>query len=123
MEDTITRQEFDHIFEKYRAILEEQYTPQPVTACQSEHPKYVPTPKTAGPKRINIEEYRKRQQHKLSPTPPPQKKKRKRGGKALQHRKAKAILYNQLTLATTKKEKTSLLKKIKALRHNLYLFK
>lgn len=108
-------EEVRDIFERWEKYLVEQYIPepQPTTA-----PAYKPTPLNAGPKAISIEEYFKRtaavkkQPEQLNNV----QKKKKRAGKRFQGRKQLAILYQRLTLTTTKEESQDIKRKIKQLK-------
>lgn len=81
----MTQEEVNKIFERWQKFINEEYVPDGTPV--EEPPKYTPTPKSAGPKPITIQQYRERQQkhreqrqkikQQQKPTPTPKKK----GGK------------------------------------------
>ncbi|XP_037929411.1 uncharacterized protein LOC119664673 [Teleopsis dalmanni] len=119
---------FHAIFRKYELILQatntksEEYVPEQVVQHEEAYPTYVPTPRSAGPKAITIEEYKRRQEARKRPTtpvnPPPKKKPNRRRGKAFRQRKQIAQLYERYNLATTVAEKKNIKLEIKDLRRN-----
>lgn len=119
-------EEFNAIFTRWVKFFEDskslEYTPPGTTSTA---PIYTPTPTTAGPKAITIEEYRRRQKTKKprteeAPTGAKQitKSKKKRAGKQYQARKTLAILYEKLNIATSVTERKVIKNQIKAFREN-----
>lgn len=114
--------DIDQIFEKIFTTLEkeiakkeEEYIPYVNTTIT---PDYVATPinelKHVGPKRLTIEEYKKRQKKPLTaPTTPPIKKKR-RGGRKVKLRRQRKELHRLISI-TDGEEQKSLFKKLRNL--------
>lgn len=94
-----SQEEIDELFKKW-----EEYIPQPVGEVIDQHPIYIPTPKTDGPKPITIEEYRKRQQGQKKyieefRNPQTNYKPKKRGGKKRKFEKACSDLQRTINIS------------------------
>lgn len=119
LEEPPTKSHIDETFNKWEQHLKlaEEYTPEPVT-WQAEVPPYTPTPKTAGPKPITLEEYRRRQEAcKRTPNTlgeTREAKRKSRSGFKVKVRQKLAELYRVINITTDIKLKKKLLQHVKA---------
>lgn len=123
LEEPPTKSHIDEIFNKWAQCLKlaEEYTPEPVIE-QVEVPPYTPTPKTAGPKPLTLEEYRRRQEackRTLRETQERQTlhreaKHKSRSGFKVKARQKLAELYRVINITTNIKLKKKLLQHVKA---------
>lgn len=113
------QEEIDAIFKKWENFLLEEYIPVPVSKPETP-PPYVATPKTAGPKRITITEYKERtQKYKEEVRKFREQNKnfkpKKKGGKKRRFLKACTELQNVINIAKGNQKK-NLIAELKNLR-------
>ncbi|XP_037929653.1 uncharacterized protein LOC119664186 [Teleopsis dalmanni] len=115
------RNNIKNVSEEHKTI--EEYIPK--QKQPGSYPNYTPSViANQGPKKLTIEEYKKRQRPIRPPSPKPEiKKKRKRAGKQFQRRKAFALLYQELHLQTNKEDKIKIKREIKKLRREKKIIK
>lgn len=99
-------------------MVDEEYI---VETPIKKYPEYIPTPKSAGPKPITLEQYRQRQQiHSLKLQEfrqPTVFKPKKRGGKKRQHQKKCADLQRIINISQGQ-QKRNLVKELEKLRQD-----
>lgn len=109
-------QQLDELFEELntprRSSVEvEEYTPLTEDSLKFTPPVYIPTPKTAGPQPLTIEEYLRRNKKtsatQISKTPV--KTRRPRAGKAVKERQRKAELHRIIAITIDKTLKNKLI--------------
>lgn len=111
MSEKYDKQELDELFRR----LDEEYVPEYILEDATEAPKYTPTPKSADPKRLTIEQYKQRQTRQPTQNQQEEIKQQKkpRRGRKVRHRQAVAELHRLSQLTTNPKEKASFLAQIR----------
>lgn len=114
--------DFNKVFQRIVDLIqlhstnkEQGYVPKAIVPTEEEPPKYIPTPKEAGPKPITIEEYRARTTAKKPEATPKEEipKRRSRGGRKVLTRRRIAELYRIVAITTDLQLKNTLLQRIK----------
>lgn len=107
-----TQEEINSIFKKWENFLlpQEEYIPVPVISKPETPPPYVATPKTAGPKRISIQQYKERTQKYKDQVREFREqnknfKPKKRGGNKRRFEKACTELQNVINIAKGNQKK------------------